>query len=85
MFYFAVRAESSCFSSKQQSFGIVLFHLLNNMNFHPRYRYYLMYLHIIKTHDGVVGVAPQACSTAPPQRREQAAGPAPHQRHDVQY
>lgn len=44
MFYFAVKAESSCFSSKQQSFGIVLFHLLNNMNFHPRYRYYLYWL-----------------------------------------
>ena len=37
----------------------------------------------ITTHDGAVGVAPQACSTAAPQRREQAAGPAPHQRHDV--
>lgn len=55
-------------------------HLLNNMNFHPRYRYYLD----TSTHDGVGGVTPQTCSTATPQRREQAAGPAPHQRHDVQ-
>ena len=75
---FVERAESSqisCISSiKQQSPRIILESRLFNKYMHKNN---------FNTHDGAVGVGPQACSTAAPQRREQAAGPAPHQRHDV--
>ena len=72
---FVERAESSQISYipsiKQQSPRIVESRLFNK------------YMHEITTYDCAVGVGPEACSTAAPQRREQAAGPAPHQRHDV--